>query len=101
LFVARGGQENGYLTIQENGKQIIPFFFDKEQLQAMVDRFKQQKPDLASTVKVEAVPLEGVMYTLQTSNNQELNNIVIVPSQEAISFLRSLPAAPQGGQQRR
>lgn len=108
LFVARGGQDNGYLTIQEGGKQIIPFFFDKEQLQAMVDRFKQQKPDLASTVKVEAVPLEGVMYTLQTSNNQELNNIVIVPSQEALSFLRSAQGAasgqqnaPQGGQQRR
>jgi nickel transport protein len=106
LFVARGGRENGYLTVQENGKSVIPFFFEKEQLQAMVDRFKQQKPDLASTVKVEAVPLEGVIYTLQTSNNQELSNVVIVPSQEAISFLRSLPAAsgqnaPQGGQQRR
>lgn len=107
LFVARGGKENGYLTVQENGKSIIPFFFDKEQLQAMVDRFKQQKPDLASTVKVEAVPLEGVIYTLQTKNDQDLNNIVIVPSKEALDFLRSLPAAPsgqnapQGGQQRR
>lgn len=104
LFVARGGQNDGYLTVQENGKQVIPFFFDKEQLQAMVDRFKQQQPNLAPTVKVEAVPLEGVIYTLQTSNNQELSSIVIVPSQEAISFLRSLPAAqnaPQQGQQRR
>ncbi|MEW6494887.1 MAG: Tic22 family protein [Cyanobacteriota bacterium] len=104
LFVARGGQGDGYLTVQENGKQVIPFFFDKEQLQAMVDRFKQQQPNLASTVKVEAVPLEGVIYTLQTSNNQELSSIVIVPSQESISFLRSLPAsqnAPQQRQQRR
>jgi hypothetical protein len=117
LFVARGGQENGYLTIQDNGKQVIPFFFEKEQLQQLVDRFKQQKPDMASTVKVEAVTLEGVIQTLQTSNNQQLQNLVIVPSQESISFLRSLPAAsgqgtpqnpgnsgqrpPQQGQQRR
>jgi nickel transport protein len=108
LFVARGGKDNGYLTVQENGQPIIPFFFDKEQLQGMVERFKQQKPDLASTVRVEAVSLEGVLYTLQTSNNKELNNIVIVPSQEALSFLRTLPAsggqpqnAPQGQQQPR
>lgn len=98
LFVARGGTDNGYLTVQEGGKQIIPFFFDKDQLQTMVDRFKQQKPDLASTVKVEAVPLEGIIYTLQTSNNQELNNIAIVPSKEALEFLRKLPAAPAGQQ---
>lgn len=96
LFVARGGKDNGYLTIQDNGKQVIPFFFDKAQLQVMVDKFKQQKPDLANTIKVEAVPLEGVIYTLQTSNNQELNNIVIVPSQEAVTFLRSLTPAPAG-----
>jgi nickel transport protein len=108
LFVARGGKDNGYLTVQENGQPIIPFFFDKEQLQGMVERFKQQKPDLASTVRVEAVSLEGVLYTLQTSNNKELDNIVIVPSQEALSFLRSLPAAggqpqnaPQGQQKSR
>jgi nickel transport protein len=92
LFVAKAGQDQGYLTVQENGKQLIPFFFDREQLQGMVDRFKQQQPNLASTVKVEAVPLEGVIYTLQTSNNDQLNNIVIVPSQEALTFLRSLPS---------
>jgi hypothetical protein len=111
LFVARGGQEQGYLTIQEQGKSVIPFFFEKEQLQQLVDRFKQQKPDMAATVKVEAVPLEGVIQTLQSSNNQQLQNIVLVPSQEAIAYLRSLPAAsgqrpaqqgqPQQGQPRR
>lgn len=98
LFVAKAGnQEGGYLTVQENGKQLIPFFFDREQLQGMVDRFKQQKPDLAATIKIQAVPLEGVIQTLQTSNNQQLNDIILVPSQESIAFLRSLPAA--SGQQ--
>jgi nickel transport protein len=101
LFVARGGQGDGYLTIQENGKQIIPFFFDKEQLQMMVDRFKQQKPDLASTVKIQAVSLEGVIQTLKTSNNDQLNNIVIVPSQEAMAFLNSrrAPSSQQNAPQ--
>lgn len=97
LFVATGGQEQGYLTIQQNGQQVIPFFFDKEQLQAMIERFKQQEPSLASSVKVQVVPLEGVIQTLQNSNDNQLNNIVLVPSQEALEFLRSLPA-PSSGQ---
>jgi nickel transport protein len=106
LFVARGGPDQGYLTIQQNGKAVIPFFFDKEQLQGMVDRFKQQQPNLASSIKMQAVPLEGVIQTLQTSNNDQLNNIVLVPSRESIEFLRSLPAssgqaAPQPQQPRR
>ena len=101
LFVARGGQEQGYLTIQQNGQSVIPFCFDKEQLQGMVDRFKQQKPELASTIKIEVVPLEGVIQTLQTSNNDQLNNIVLVPSQESLAFLRSLPASPQSTPQPR
>lgn len=100
LFVATGGKEEGYLTVEQNGKSVIPFFFDKEQLQTMVDRFKQQKPDLAATVKVKAVPLEGVIQTLQTKNDEQLNSIVLVPSQESIDFVKSLPAAPaQGGAQ--
>ena len=37
-FYARGGAENGYLTIQQGQQEVIPLFFNKEELQAMVDR---------------------------------------------------------------
>lgn len=100
LFVARGGQDQGYLTVQQGTQQVIPFFFDREQLQTMVDRFKQQQPNLANTIKVQVVPLEGVLETLRTSNDQQLNNIVLVPSQESIEFLRNLPPASAGQGQR-
>jgi hypothetical protein len=95
VFVATGGQDGGYLTVQENNQQIIPFFFEKEQLQLMVDRFKQQQPQLASTVKIQAVPLEGIIQTLQTKNDPQLNNIVLVPTKESVEFLRSLQSAPE------
>lgn len=103
LFVAKAGQQAGYLTIQENGRQVIPFFFDKEQLQRMIDRFKQQEPSQAATVQMQVVSLEGVIQTLQSSNNEQLNDIVLVPSQEAIEFLRAnsnAPAQQQGGSNR-
>lgn len=88
LFVAKAGQESGYLTIQQDGRQLIPFFFEKEQLQNMVNRFKEQQPELASSVKLEVVPLEGVIRTLQTSDNQQLGNILLVPSRESLEFLQ-------------
>lgn len=93
LFVARAGKEQGYLTIQQNNKPVIPLFFDKEQLQEMIDRFKKQKPDLASSVKIQVLNLEGVIESLRTKNDQNLNQIVLFPSRESIAFLQKLPAA--------
>ena len=99
LFVARAGQQKGYLTIKRENDQVIPFFFQKEELQTMLDRFKQQKPDLASTIEIQVVSLEGVIQTLKTSNNSELNQIMLVPPQESIAFVRSLQqSAPAQGQ---
>ncbi|WP_202803719.1 Tic22 family protein [Spirulina subsalsa] len=89
LFVARGGPEQGYLTLQQGEEQVIPFFFDKQQLQQMIERFKEQEPSLASTVSIQAVPLEGVIQAMETSNNAGLNQIVLVPSQSAIQYIQS------------
>lgn len=90
LFVARAGKDKGYLTVQQGNQQVIPFFFDKEQLQKMVERFKQQQPSAASTIQIQAVSLENMLDTLSSSNNAQLNNIVFVPSVESMEFLRTL-----------
>ncbi|NEQ63964.1 MAG: hypothetical protein F6K21_00200 [Symploca sp. SIO2D2] len=91
LFVAKAGQDQGYLTIQpQDGVQLIPFFFEKQQLQRMVDRYKGQQPNQADNITIEVVPLEGLISTLQKSDNQELSNIMLVPSQESQQFLESL-----------
>ena len=90
LFVAKAGPQGGYLTIQQDGEQIIPFFFEKEQLQTLVDRFKQQNPNQASSVQIQVLPLEGVIRTLATQNSPELERILLVPSRESLEFLDSL-----------
>ena len=95
LFVAKGGDDNGYLTIEKDSQQVIPFFFEKKQLENMVEKFKTQKPDLAATVNIEVVPLEGVIQTLQSSDDEMLTKIVLVPSTESLQFLQqSAPAQP-------
>ncbi|MDB9313008.1 hypothetical protein PN462_07835 [Spirulina sp. CS-785/01] len=88
LFVARGGNEGGYLTLQQNDQQRIPFFFEKAAVERMVQRFQEQQPNLADTVTIEVVPLEGIINALETNNDQQLNQIMLVPSQEAIEYVR-------------
>lgn len=96
LFVARAGKEKGYLTIQQGEQQIIPLFFEKDQLQTLLDRFKQQQPTLASTISIEVLNLEGVIQTLEKSQDPQLNQLLLIPPKESIDFLRS--SSPAAGQ---
>lgn len=90
LYVARGGKDGGYLTIEQNKQQAIPFFFEKKQLEQLIGKFKQNQPNMANSVTIEVVPLEGVIATLEKSNDKALEKIVLVPSVESIEFLRSI-----------
>ncbi len=89
LFVAKAGKDQGFLTISQNNEQVIPFFFEKAPLLTMIERFKKEKPDLASTVKIEMIALESVIATLEQSNDEMLKKIVLVPTQETIEFVRT------------
>lgn len=107
LFVARAGEEKGYLTMKINRPQannqqaeveVIPFYFNKEELQGMLDRFKKQQPELASTVDIQVLNLEGMLEILKTRNDEGVQQIVLVPPQESIQYVRSLQQPAAGGQ---
>lgn len=85
LFVAKVGEDDGYLTIEQNSQKVIPFFFEKQQLESMVEQFKTQEPD--ATVNIEVIPLENIIQTLQSNDTPELK-IVLIPSTESIQFLQ-------------
>lgn len=89
LFIAKGGRDNGYLTIQQGDEQIIPVFFEKQGLQNLIDRFRQQQPNEAVNVTIEVINLEGMIQTLQQSNDQQLNKLVLIPSREALESIQS------------
>jgi hypothetical protein len=94
LFVATTGEDQGYLTIQRDDEQVIPFFFEKQQLDNMLTNFKQEQPELAQQVQVEVIPLEVMLSTLQNSDDEGLSKIVLIPTTEAIEFIRSTTTAP-------
>jgi len=88
MFVARGGEEQGLLTIERDGQQIVPIFFEKEQVDNIVERFREQAPDLVSTVNIDVVPLQDLIATLRDSEDQELDRLVIVPTRASLQMLR-------------
>jgi len=90
LFLAKGGNEDGYLTIQRGEQQVIPMFFNKEDLQGMLARFESQQPEIASSVEIEVVNLEGVIEALRTDDDPFLTKIVLIPPRDSVEFIRQL-----------
>lgn len=87
LFVSRDLSGRGYLTFERNSQKIIPFFFDLEQLEASIAKFKAVKPELANSVTTDVIPLEDLIEVFETNNDPVLDRIVLVPTSESIEFL--------------
>jgi Tic22-like family len=94
VFLPKIG-DDGYLSIQEGDRQWIPMFFERSQIESALEQFKQEQPDLAESVSIEVTVLEGVIQTMKESDDPELEKILLVPPQETIDFLQSLPREPQ------
>lgn len=90
LFAAKAGADGGYLSLTVNDRQAIPFFFEKSQLDDLIRRFTQQNPAQANTIEVQVIPLELIISTLETSQEDTLKQIVLVLSDESLQYVRSL-----------
>lgn len=89
LFVPKAGKESNFLVISRNNQDFIPFFFEKAAALQMVEQYKKANPAEAATVKIDVIPLESVIATLQQSNDEALTKILLYPSQETINFMRA------------
>ena len=93
LFVARAGKNKGYLTVTQNNQTVVPLFFVKTELDALVSRLKESQPDLAKSVEIEAISLENLLGLMKVGDNPELGRLEIVPPRNAVDYIRSLKAA--------
>ncbi|MDY6936481.1 MAG: Tic22 family protein [Cyanobacteriota bacterium] len=91
LFIGIAGPDSGYLTIEQGGEQLIPMFFNRTELESVLEQFKTQQPELAETVGIQVESLEGVIRMMETSDNPQLEQLVLVPPIETLEFLRTLP----------
>lgn len=92
VFFAVGGSEKdqGLLTIEQNGKQFVPFFFDQKDLQSLIDRAKEQQPNLASGSKIQVTSLFQVLDSMVTKDNKpnpDAERFTFVPSRVAFEYV--------------
>jgi hypothetical protein len=92
VFFATGGkdQKEGLLTLEQDGKQLVPFFFDQKDLQGLLDRAKQQQPNVASSTKIQVTSLFQVLDSMITDAakpNPEAERFTFVPSRVAFEYV--------------
>ncbi len=100
LFTARsfsGSNEEdfGYLTIQQGDREVIPVFFTEEDLQSLLTEIETSQPDLAATLQPHVIRLEDLIYTFETSDNVELQQIRLIPSSDTLRYLQEQIPQPQ------
>ncbi|NJK36315.1 MAG: hypothetical protein HC835_01510 [Oscillatoriales cyanobacterium RM2_1_1] len=88
LFLAKAGDDDRVLTLQQGNDQAIPFFFTREDLQGMLDQFKTQEPELLRSVKIEVIPLESLLEAFRTDDDQFLDKVILIPPRETVEFIQ-------------
>lgn len=101
LFTARAASPEasdddvGYLTIQQGEREVIPVFFTQEDLDALLSEIGESQPDLAETLQPHVIRLEDLIYTFETSENTDLQQIRLIPSSETIRYLQEQEPQPE------
>lgn len=96
LFLARSTADGGYLTVTSEDQQVIPVYFEREGLQRLLDRVEQQQSDLAGNVEIQVVSLQGVIATMESSENPDLEQIMLIPPADSVEYIRSLQSGQSG-----
>ncbi|HEY9815509.1 MAG TPA: Tic22 family protein, partial [Candidatus Obscuribacterales bacterium] len=60
---------------------------------SMLARLTEAQPSLANSIEIQVINLEGLIETLQTSDNDELNRILLIPPTDSLQYI--LDGAPQ------
>jgi nickel transport protein len=95
LFIPRStAGEGGYLTVPDGDNQVIPMFFEREAADALISRVQASQPSLAESLDVQVINLEGLIDTLQSSDNPELTQILLVPPRASLEYIQSLQQNP-------
>ncbi len=89
LFVGVAGKPKGYVSINsaQDNKRIIPIFFDKEQLQAVLDKFKREQPKLAPTAEIQVISLDSLLTQMRAKNEPLYSQIILARSREMAEYV--------------
>ncbi|NCJ07370.1 hypothetical protein GS597_12800 [Synechococcales cyanobacterium C] len=86
IFYAVGGEQQGFLTVEQGDQKIIPVYFRKQDLDGLLGQLKEQNPQLGASMTVKVTTLDQVIGMLMQANDPALEQVTLMPSMEAIQF---------------
>jgi hypothetical protein len=93
LFIARQGAEGPYLTINQDGQASLPMFFSRNDLQTLLNRYRETNAEAASQIVIQVLSLEWLLATMASSNDPaldaQLEQVRLFPSTEVLNYIRS------------
>ncbi|MDJ0718728.1 MAG: hypothetical protein QNJ54_31635 [Prochloraceae cyanobacterium] len=95
LFYATKGDNKTLISVEildeqqrQVEKVVIPVFFSQQDLEDLLADMRQQNPQLGSEAKIQITSLDDLVTLMKDSNQSEIQQIVFMPSTEALEFLR-------------
>ncbi|WOD41617.1 Tic22 family protein [Nodosilinea sp. E11] len=93
LFIARQGADGPYLTINQNGEASLPMFFSRNDLQTLLNRYRETNAEAANEIVVQVLSLEWLLTAMANSTDPaldaQLNQVRLFPSTEVLNYIRS------------
>lgn len=93
LFMARQGQDGPYLTITQDGETALPMFFSRNDLQTLLDRYRETNAAASNDIVVQVLSLEWLLAVMANSNDPaldaQLRQVRLFPSTEVLNYIRS------------
>jgi len=90
LFVITDGDGN-YLPVSltNDNREMIPFFFELEQLNVVFSEVMEKYPDRADSIGIEITTLENVIKRIETEDTPQVRQFEIVPTRETFQLIQS------------
>jgi hypothetical protein len=91
VFFVVGGEKKGILTINKDGKEILPMFFSEADLQNDLNQLRLRRNDLPKSLSVQVATLDSVVGTmLSGKNDADSAKITFFPSRSALTYVQTL-----------
>lgn len=89
--VSGNGPQDGLLTIEQQGKQFVPFFFEQNDLKSMIDNAAKGQPNVAKTAKIQVTSLFQVLDSMVANEknkpSSEVDKFTFIPSRAAYEWI--------------
>jgi len=88
LFYGRSSE--GLLTIEQEGQEVVPFFFDRNDLKGALERAAAQNPEVVGKTQIEVTSLAIVVERMLAPDAQEdVQKIAFIPPRASLEYVQS------------